>query len=829
MEEFTSLLDTLILHPSQVVLTGDFNIWVDDSSNSHAQQFTSLLSTYVMKQHVTGETHLHGHTLDLLITRASDNIISNVSVILDLSDHNAVQCNLNLTKPPPLRKTVTTRPLQSIDREQLQSGVHRSLSSIDFVNSDVSSCVERYGNSLSILIDQLAPKKTRTVVIKPSCPWMTEEIHAAKCLRRRLERKWRKTKCDADRDLYSKQRQAVSKKIETAKTHYYSQSVADCMGDPKRLFSIADTLMHRKNEPILPDTSCNQTLAEKFSQFFVNKITMIHDVIDLHGEIKTNRSQYSAQGGPSPSTILLNDFMPSSTAEVKKVIMSSPTSSCELDQIPTGLLKEHVDIFAPYIAEIVNKSLHSATFPACMQHALVKPLLKKPRLDKHDLASYRPVANLSFLSKVIERVVSVRLQSYLKDNNFHDNFQSAYRENHSVETALLRVQNDILTAMDGGKVTGLILLDLSGAFDTVDHIIMLERLQQIGIGGKALKWFRSYLSKRSQAVCVRDATSNTVHLKFSVPQGSVLGPKLFNIYTLPLHDIIKKHNLSYHIYADDTQLYFSCPLVQEQLDRWISCTEACISDIRKWMRESYLKLNDAKTEFLLLGSKQQIAKLEVQDVRIGNTSISRAGKVRDLGVIFDSNMTMESQVSNCVKLAFHSLRNIRLIRKYLTPMATEQLVHAFITSRIDCCNCLLIGHPNYLIQKLKQVQNAAARLVTNTRKYSHITPVLRSLHWLPVEQRLEYKVLLITFRALKFSSPEYIASLIHIHKSNRSGLRSSSDFSLVVPKSKRSWGDRAFASAAPRLWNKLPNSIKTCATIDNFKSKLKSHLMTRHI
>ena len=139
---------------------------------------------------------------------------------------------------------------------------------------------------------------------------------------------------------------------------------------------------------------------------------------------------------------------------------------------------------------------------------------------------------------------------------------------------------------------------------------------------------------------------------------------------------------------------------------------------------------------LLYGELQQIAKLEVQDVRIGTTSISRAGKVRDLGVIFDSNMTMESQVSNCVKLAFHSLCNIRLIRKFLTPKATEQLVHAFITSRIiDCCNCLLLGLPNYLVQKLQRVQNAAARLVTNTRKYSHITPVLRSLHWLPVEHQ----------------------------------------------------------------------------------------------
>ena len=181
------------------------------------------------------------------------------------------------------------------------------------------------------------------------------------------------------------------------------------------------------------------------------------------------------------------------------------------------------------------------------------------------------------------------------------------------------------------------------------------------------------------------------------------------------------------------------------------------------MQESYLKLNDDKTEFLLLGSRQQLAKFKVHSVQIGTTSVPPVERARDLGVIFDSNMTMEHEVSNCVKRAYHSLRNLRSIRKYLTKKETEQLVHAFVTSKIDCCNALLYGLPKGQLQQLQRVQNAAARLVTNTRKYAHITPVLKSLQWLPVEQRLMYKILLITFRALKFSSPQYINSLIEIY------------------------------------------------------------------
>ena len=261
--------------------------------------------------------------------------------------------------------------------------------------------------------------------------------------------------------------------------------------------------MHRKKEPVLPDTTCDLQLAEKFSQFYSDKIIKIREDIDKQDVIQTTYIQ-SKPTSPTPG---LMDFVPTSVAEVRRIIMSSPTSSCELDPIPTGLVKEHVDDFAPYITGIVNKSLRDATFPDSMQYALVKPLLKQSHLDPQNLASYRPVANLTFLSKVAERVVSIRLQKYLNENGLQDSFQSAYREMHSVETALLRVQNDILTEMDKGNVVGLILLDLSGAFDTVDHNILEDRLQLTGIGGKALLWFISYLSHRSQAVCVRSSTS----------------------------------------------------------------------------------------------------------------------------------------------------------------------------------------------------------------------------------------------------------------------------------------------------------------------------------
>ena len=174
------------------------------------------------------------------------------------------------------------------------------------------------------------------------------------------------------------------------------------------------------------------------------------------------------------------------------------------------------------------------------------------------LKNFRPISNLKYISKLIERVILEQLKNHMSANNLMETMQSAYRCNHSTETALVRVQNDILTSMDNQRVAMLLLLDLSAAFDTVSHSILIRKLKdRIGVSGKALEWFISYLSERKQSVCINNSHSEAVDLKYSVPQGSVLGPILFTVYTLPLTDIVKKHDVDYHFYADDTQLYMS--------------------------------------------------------------------------------------------------------------------------------------------------------------------------------------------------------------------------------------------------------------------------------
>jgi hypothetical protein len=369
----------------------------------------------------------------------------------------------------------------------------------------------------------------------------------------------------------------------------------------------------------------------------------------------------------------------------------------------------------------------------------------------------------------------------------------------------------------------LIPLDLSAAFDTVYHKILLERLSSnYGIEGTALKWYKSYLTDRDQSVIINGKKSLPQPLNFCVPQGSILGPELFTKYAAPVAAIIRKYKLKYHVYADDTQLYILFDT--DDLESSIKCIELCIAEIRKWMAKNYLKFNDGKTELILLGSKHQLKQIPHPVIRIGNSAITCVDSVRNIGVQFDQKITMAEHVIKTCKSANFHLRNIGRVRKFLTQDATIKLVHAFISSKLDYGNALLSGIQDQLLQKLQRVQNSAARIVTKTSRYSHIKPILKMLHWLPIKQRIDFKVLLLAFKAQIGQAPNYISEMLKPYKPSKS-LRSADKLLLCEPKiNLQSYGNRSFSSVAPRLWNDLPMDIKQCKTVDSFKQKLKCHL-----
>ncbi|XP_059929989.1 cilia- and flagella-associated protein 36 isoform X1 [Gadus macrocephalus] len=425
----------------------------------------------------------------------------------------------------------------------------------------------------------------------------------------------------------------------------------------------------------------------------------------------------------------LSDFTPVTEQTVTELIRKAKTTTCQLDPLPTSLVKACLPSISPMITNIINSSLTTGTVPPTLKLAAITPILKKPGADPIDLNHYRPISNLPFISKTLERVVATQLQSHLDTNNLHKPFQSGFHPKHSTETALVKITNDLLRAADSGLLTILILLDLSAAFDTISHPLLLDRLTGIGI------------LVLHQFVQLSNHKSGCSGVSLGVPQGSVLGPLLFTTYLLPLGTLLRHHGVHFHCYADDTQVYISTkPTAAIPPTSLITCLE----EIRSWLSRNFLKLNGNRTEALLIGSKSTLTKSQHTPaplIIIDGFPVPFSSKVKSLGVILDNTLSFAPHIHNITRTAFGHLRNIARLRPSLTQSSTEILVHSFVTSRIDYCNALLTVIPTKLINRLQIIQNSAARIITRTKSSDHITPVLIQLHWLPVHYRIQYKTL----------------------------------------------------------------------------------------
>lgn len=249
----------------------------------------------------------------------------------------------------------------------------------------------------------------------------------------------------------------------------------------------------------------------------------------------------------------------------------------------------------------------------------------------------------------------------------------------------------------------------------------------------------------------------------------------------------------------------------------------CLDEVKLWLANNFLTLNDSKTEVIVFGPSD---KFEFDISILGNLSFFNTSCVRNLGVFLDSRLTLEKQVSSVVASGFYQLRLLAKIKHFIPEKSLETAIHAFITSRLDYCNSLYCGISKAQLTRLQLVQNAAAKFLTKTRKFDHVTPILRALHWLPVQYRIDYKILLLVFKCLHHLAPSYLSELIHVYSPSRV-LRSSNLNILAVPCTRlKRRGDRAFSVVGPRLWNNLPIQIRTAHSLPVFKSLLKTHLFS---
>ena len=361
---------------------------------------------------------------------------------------------------------------------------------------------------------------------------------------------------------------------------------------------------------------------------------------------------------------------------------------------------------------------------------------------------------------------------------------------------LLKITNDVLLALDSGSVSLLTLLDLSAAFDAVDHCILLDRLQHMS----GISWFSSYLTDRTQSIIVDDHVPQVSSLSYGVPQGSVSGPILFILYTKPLSDLIQCHSIESQSFADDTQLQVS--VRPSNIQSAISSLQTCLSDIQTWMLKNKLKLNNDKTEALLLrSSSKSFSVCKPTTISDSGCEISFSSSAKNLGFYIRDDMSVEMHLKNVCRSAYSELRRISTIRHLLSADSTKTLVSAFVLSSFDYCNSLLSGCPKHLLEKLQKVENSAAKLVLKAHKRDHVSLLLRTLHWLPIQARIEYKLSTLC-HSFFFSdtAPVYLSDLLRVYSPSRQ-LRSLSDSrTLRIPHIKtKTFEHRSFSHAAPSV------------------------------
>ena len=572
-------------------------------------------------------------------------------------------------------------------------------------------------------------------------------------------------------------------------------------------------LLGRKKEQLFPPGLNSQELADKFNEFFITKITNIRS--DLL-EQDTQSSDTQPENRLIPNG--LAKFRPLSCEDVSKIVLASPAKTFDADPIPTVLLKKVLPAIIHLLTKLVNESLQTGEFPDDLKKALVTPLLKKPSLDL-TLKNYRPISNLPFVGKLMERCVIEQLLEHIRTNNLMEPLQSAYRSHHSTETALLKVKTYVLKAMDNREVMCLVLLDLSAAFDTVDHKILLERLENyFGVTGVALRWIKSYLTNQSQRVIIGDtnttgAKSNSIRLEFGVPQGSALGPILFTLYT-SMRGQICSNNVYYHLYADDQQIYLSFKPghtgVQSTQDDCIRRMAGCVEEIKNWMARNMLKLNEEKTEFIFFATHQQLKKIQNITIRIGNTNITPVDDhVRNLGFTMDMFCKNNRHINHLSSSLYHQLRNIRNIRGKLDFDTAKLVVQALILSKLDYCNSLLVGTPECDLSRLQRVQNMACRVVCNLRKFDHVSPSMFSLHWLKVPERITFKIAYMVYCCKMGSAPDYLTDLLPSATHNRL-LRSATSGSIPPARCRTSLASAgSFSVVGPKIWNNLPPAVRS--------------------
>lgn len=802
-----------------IVLLGDFNINMLDINNKNVSKMCQFLECMELKQVVTEPTHFSFQSetlIDLVCTNAKvkEVTVTNITGSLGHAMVN-VKFHIKKNKIPP--KLIRYRPLKNIVLEDFNRDLYATdWQSISELPS-IDLAVDRFNMLLLSLFDKHAPVKTIRIREDQMLPWLTPTCKYMIELRNKAFETYRESKLEAHKRYYKDLKRLVETSILNEKRAYFNEYVNSTIGNSKLFWQ-------NIKKKILIDPSKSDTLPDCFSDpHIINN----HFLNIPHSKNipKTTLSFFNTHNFNNNSIFELSTVSENSIAAYITSLTSNATGS---DGINRDMILLTLPCTLNIITHLVNKSITDGVVPLCWKSALVNPL---PKVDRPtNLNELRPISILPYLSKLLERAVYNQLMKYVEENKMLPELQSGFRRGRGTVTALLDVIDNILTERDLGNGSILALLDFSRAFDCLDTQLLLAKLNYYGLNEHALSWFDNYLSHRQQIVRLTIDNGNTLlsdplPVTRGVPQGSILGPLLFIIYSSDLTHEIK--HCKFHCYADDVQLYISVPPCNTTVA--LHKLNKDLDNIAAWSDRNALVLNPSKSKFMVLGTKNQIKKIINNSdltLTINSQKIEMVTEAKNLGLLIDSNLRFEKHVQNLITNCFYRLKILYKIREVLSERARITLCESLILSRLNYSDIVfgpcLLAKTQRLIQR---IQNACCRFCFNVPQRTHITPFLNEASMLRMEARRQLHLATLMFDLMKFKNPQYLYNKLSFPLFNEGYGTPRTIRPVLSLQRHRSAAFRgSFRYQATKCWNNIPPPIRNIKSKYTFKISYKKYL-----
>ena len=767
------------------------------------ENYINVLSGYNLEQIVnqpTRVTHNSATLIDHIVTSNTE-LVSDLSVLSvdDVSDHCLISCSLNfLTKPKaPVFKTF--RDFSHFDydnfRDYLRAIPWKNI--YDLTTAD--EMVSFLRDNIITVLDLCAPNKT-VRISKPPAPWLTDTVKLMMKTRDGALSKYKRSGRGEDWSQYAMLRNMVTKACRREKRAYFLHSLQD--RDSRKTWTCLKTLCAFGGGSRCLPTHLSDP--DAVNNHFVNSIPKsmcnVQETVDSYSR-------------DVPTGKRLLKFEQVDEATVLRIINSIKSKAVGSDGIGIDVIKLCIPYLLPYITHIVNFCIAYSVFPTEWKHAQVVPLPKiaNPTTFKE----LRPISILSTLSKILERVITEQLQTYLNTNGIIPPNQSGFRQGFSCATALLDLTDTIISSIDEGQIGALVMLDYTKAFDTINHPILLSVLCHIGLGESAVRFFQNYLDGRTQAVVIEGKKSCSVKIEAGLPQGSIISPIMYTIYTCKFVDSIKLSKA--HFYADDTQLLKTFHPSEAR----IACQQlnTDIQDLIRVSENHCLHINAAKSCLLLFG--REVARERARDeieIRVKGQILPISGEAKDLGLVLDSDLRFKRHVSSVLQRAYGALKVIYSNREYLDQRSKTLLCTAYVLSRADYADtvygpCL----DAFDKQRLQKLQNSCLRLIFGIRKYQSVRHCLGILGWLNMENRRRLHSVCLFHNVISFKTPPYLYNKISFRSDvHHLNLRRRSH--ITVPAHHTQFFKRCFKYSLSNWYNAIPTHIRALSAT-NFKQK----------